>query len=55
MGEAMKYFPRKVLDHEIFRSMVSWAAKIILKNVQNNPPSPPSPPAPPPTYLMYSL
>ena len=25
MGEAMKYFPKKLLGHEIFGSMVSWA------------------------------
>ena len=41
----MKYFLKKLLGHEIFRSMVSWATKFFLKNLQN-------PPAPPPTYLM---
>ena len=25
MGGAMKYFPKKILGHEIFRSMVYWA------------------------------
>ena len=47
MGEAMKYFLKKLLGHEIFKSMVSWATKIFLKNFKN-------PPAPPPTYLMYA-
>ena len=27
MGEAMKHFPKKLLGHEIFRSVVSWATK----------------------------
>ena len=27
MGGAMKYFLEKLLDHEIFMSMVSWATK----------------------------
>ena len=48
----MKYFWKKILDHELFRSMgsiilVSWATKFFLKNLYN-------PPAPPPTYLMYA-
>ena len=47
MGGAMKYFLKKSLGHEIFRSMISWAMKFFLKNLQN-------PPAPPPTYLMYA-
>ena len=25
MGSATKYFLKKLLDHEVFRSMVSWA------------------------------
>ena len=29
----MKYFPKKLLEHEIFRSMVSWATKYFLKNL----------------------
>ena len=33
MGGAMKYFSKKLLGHEIFRSMVSWATKIFLKNL----------------------
>ena len=32
MGEAMKYFPKKIMGHEIFRSMVSWATNFFLKN-----------------------
>ena len=33
MEEIMKYFVNKLLGHEIFRSMVSWAAKFLLKNL----------------------
>ena len=33
MGGAMKYFLKKLLGHEIFRSMVSWATKNVLKNL----------------------
>ena len=33
MGGAMKYFLKKLLGHEIFRSMVSWATKYFLKNL----------------------
>ena len=33
MGGAMKYFLKKLLVHEIFRSMVSWATKFFLKNL----------------------
>ena len=29
----MKYFLKKLLSHEIFSSMVSWATKIFLKNL----------------------
>ena len=47
MGDAMKYFLKKLLGHEIFRCMVSWATKIFLENLEN-------PPSPPPTYLMYA-
>ena len=47
MGGTMKYFLKKILSHEIFSSIVSWATKIFSKNLQN-------PPAPPPTYLMYA-
>ena len=43
----MKYFPKKLLGHEIFRSMVSWATKLFLKNLQTLRPLPP-------TYLMYA-
>ena len=38
----MKYFLKKLLGHEKFRSMVSWATNFFLKNLQN--PSPASPP-----------
>ena len=31
MGGAMKYFLKKLLGHEIFMSMVSWATKIFWK------------------------
>ena len=30
IGGAMKYFPKKLLGHEIFRSMVSWATNFFL-------------------------
>ena len=43
----MKYFLKKLLGHEIFRSMVSWGTKMFLKNLEN-------PPASPPTYLMFA-
>ena len=46
----MKYFLKKLIDHEIFRPMVSWATKRFLKNLYN-PPDPPPPP-PPPTYVI---
>ena len=39
MGGAMNYFLKKLMDHEIFRSMVSWATKEFLKNLQNLQPS----------------
>ena len=32
-GGAKKYFPKKLLGYEIFRSMVSWATKRFLKNL----------------------
>ena len=31
MGGAMKYFPKTLLGHEIFRSMVSWATNFFLE------------------------
>ena len=31
MGGAMKYFPKRLLGHEIFRSMVSWVTKFFWK------------------------
>ena len=36
----MKYFLKKLLGREIFRSMVLWATKFFLKNL-SNPPAPP--------------
>ena len=43
MGGAMKYFQKKLLGHEIFRSMVSLATKNFLQ----------SPPLPrPPSYIL---
>ena len=48
MGGAMKYFMKKLLDHEKFRSMVSWALKIFLKNLEN-------PPAPPLLHIYRTL
>ena len=47
IGGAMKYFLKKSLGYEIFRSIVSWATIFVLKNLQH-------PPARPPTHLMYS-
>ena len=32
MGGVMKYFRKKLLGHEIFRSMVSWATIFFKKN-----------------------
>ena len=33
MENAMKYFREKLLDHEIFSSMVPWATNLFLKNL----------------------
>ena len=33
MAGAIKYFPEKLLSHETFSSMVSWATKFIWKNL----------------------
>ena len=33
MGEAMKFFSKKVLGHEIFSSMVPWATKHFSKKL----------------------
>ena len=33
MGGVMKYFLKKLLGHEVFRPMVSWATQIFLKNL----------------------
>ena len=33
MRGAMKYFLKKLLGHEIFSSMVSWATKNFFKNL----------------------
>ena len=35
MGGAMKYFPKQLLSHEIFRSMVSWATVHSLNGKKN--------------------
>ena len=35
-------FSEQLLGHEIFRSIVSWATKLCLKNLQNPPPLPTS-------------
>ena len=41
MGGAMKYFLKKILDHEIFRSMVSRATNSFFENFakRSGPPS----------------
>ena len=31
LGAAVKYFPKKILDHDILSSMVSWATRNVLK------------------------
>ena len=48
MGGSMKYFPKKLMGHEIFRSMVSCTTKIFFQKFVK-----PSVPQPPPTYLTY--
>ena len=48
MGGSMKYFPKKLMGHEIFRSMVSCTTKIFFEKFVK-----PSVPQPPPTYLTY--
>ena len=40
----MKFFSKKLLDDEIFSSLVLWPTKYFLKNLQN--------PPPPPSYLL---
>ena len=32
----MKYFLKKLMGHEVFRSMVSWATKYFLKNLPSD-------------------
>ena len=45
MGGAMKYFPKELLGHEIFRSNASWDTKLFKKNFKTMPPlSPTTPP-----------
>ena len=34
MGGVIKYFLKKLLGHEVFSSMVSWATRNFLKNLQ---------------------
>ena len=46
-GGAITYFPKKLLGHEIFRSMVSWATNLFFEKFVK-------PSGPPPTYLMYA-
>ena len=45
----MKYYLKKLLGHEKFRTMISWATNFFLKSLCN-----PPTPRPPPTYLMYA-
>ena len=47
MGEAMNFFSKRLLGHEIFSSMAPWATKHFWKNLEN-------PPTPTLTYLMYT-
>ena len=46
MGGAMKYFPQKLLGHEIIMSIVIWATNVFEKFVK--------PSGSPPLYLMYA-
>ena len=43
----MKYFPNKLLDYEIFKSMVSWATNFFFEKFVK-------PSDSPPIYLMYA-
>ena len=52
MGGTIKYFLKKLLGHEYFRSMVARATKIFLKNLEN-PPTLLIHTDPPHTYVMY--
>ena len=47
MGGAMKYLPKRLLGHEIFRSMVSRATNFFFEKFVK----PSRPPSLPPTYL----
>ena len=47
MGGAMKYFLKKLLGHEIFRSMFSWVMKFFRKKCKTLRPLPP-------IYLMHA-
>ena len=49
MGEAKKNVSKKLLGHEIFTSVVSWAKKIFLKNLWNFPI-----PQPTPASIVYT-
>ena len=49
MGWTIKYFPKKLLGHEIFRPMFSWAKNFFFEKFAK----PFGPP--PPTYLMHAL
>ena len=48
MGGAMKDFRKKLLSHEIFVPMVSWATKFLFENLVK----PSAPPPPPPSYIL---
>ena len=54
MREAMTYFVKKLLSHEIFRSMVSWTNKMLFEKFVKLSPPPPPPPNPLLTYLIYA-
>ena len=47
MRGAMKYFLKKLLGHEVFRSMVSWPTTFFFEKFVKTT-------GPPPTYLMYA-
>ena len=48
MGGAMKYFLKKIMGHEIFRSVASWTTKKFFKNLLN-------PPASSPRYYILNV
>ena len=48
----MKYFLKKLLRHEIFRSMISWTTNFLKMFVKSSSPPPPPPPLCPSSYIL---